>query len=385
MLELKEIITFDGTHWAFRSDLVREVAYARLTKTDRLARHKGIATYLEAASGGRFVDDGFVDTVARHFGEAARLAAELGPLAEAPDDLAERALRWVGEAARRAEQAAAWLLAERLHDQALDLSAGDEGPGVDDLGHLLGRARARNELWRFDDARDDAALAVSLARRLDDREAKARALSILGEVEARSGRDRRGPTAVGPCGRRVRPAGGRARPGRGPTSLGHGRAVRARLRRSVGAGRRRARPTSAPQATTGGSRGPCRTSPGSRSSVVTSSRRRPGSPRPVPSSPSSATTAGWRGAIGLMAFVRFYQGRVQEARELGTQVLRESERRADRWGQGMMLLVLAAIDLWEGRTSRAEEYSQRSVGSAAVARRHHGARTGARAFGRVRC
>ena len=64
---------------------------------------------------------------------------------------------------------------------------------------------------------------------------------------------------------------------------------------------------------------------------------------------------------GLMAFVRFYQGRVQEARELGTQVLRESERRADRWGQGMMLLVLAAIDLWEGRTSRAEEYSQRSV------------------------
>jgi hypothetical protein len=40
-----------------------------------------------------FVDDAFVDTVARHFGEAARLAAELGPLAEAPDDLAERALR----------------------------------------------------------------------------------------------------------------------------------------------------------------------------------------------------------------------------------------------------------------------------------------------------
>ena len=60
------------------------------------------------------VDDGFVDTVARHFGEAARLSAQLGPLAGAPGDLAERALRWVGEAARRAEQAAAQKLLDRI-------------------------------------------------------------------------------------------------------------------------------------------------------------------------------------------------------------------------------------------------------------------------------
>ena len=43
----KEILLLDhheqNVDWSFRSDVVREVAYGRLTKTDRLARHRGIA------------------------------------------------------------------------------------------------------------------------------------------------------------------------------------------------------------------------------------------------------------------------------------------------------------------------------------------------------
>jgi tetratricopeptide (TPR) repeat protein len=362
MLELKEIITFDGTHWAFRSDLVREVAYARLTKADRLRRHKGIANYLETASGGRFVDDGFVDTVARHYGEAARLAAELGPLAEAPEDLTERARRWVGEAARRAEQGAAWILAERLHDQALALSGDDvDAQHAEDLAHLLGRARARNELWRFDDARDDAALAVSLARRLDDREAKARALSILGEVEARSG-------AIDEAQRLLDMAIVEY------DQLGdvHGRAEARRLSGMAALFAHDYEGAREPVAdaledfrAADDARGVAWALQNLAWISFVRGQIDDAETRLIEAGAVFAELGDHGGQAwtdGLMAFVRFYQGRVPDARELATKVLRESERRADRWGQGMMLLVLGAIDLWEGRTVRAEEYSQRSVG-----------------------
>src|SRR5690606_9680601 len=65
---------------------------------------------------------------------------------------------------------------------------------------------------------------------------------------------------------------------------------------------------------------------------------------------------------GLLAFVRFYQGRFDEACELAERILVESQRRNDRWAQGMMLIVIGAVDLWEGRTERAIEVAGRAVG-----------------------
>ena len=41
----------DGDGWAFRSNLVREVAYGRLTKHDRAHRHAGIASWIETMIG----------------------------------------------------------------------------------------------------------------------------------------------------------------------------------------------------------------------------------------------------------------------------------------------------------------------------------------------
>ena len=153
-LATKDIFVLDGDDWAFRSDIVREIAYARLTKNERLRRHHGIAKYLEAASGGRFIDDGFVDMVSRHFAEAARLARELGRSIET-DSLDDRAIRWLGEAARRADQSASWPLASRLYDQAIELATAEEHHR-DLFVFLVGRARARNEMWNFAGARVDA-------------------------------------------------------------------------------------------------------------------------------------------------------------------------------------------------------------------------------------
>ena len=60
---------------------------------------------------------------------------------------------------------------------------------------------------------------------------------------------------------------------------------------------------------------------------------------------------GW--ATGLLAFVRFNQGNLDEARALGAQVLVEARQRGDRWGEGMMLLLNAGVALWSGHANEA--------------------------------
>jgi tetratricopeptide (TPR) repeat protein len=65
--------------------------------------------------------------------------------------------------------------------------------------------------------------------------------------------------------------------------------------------------------------------------------------------------------FGLLAYVRFFEGRSDEAVDLATQVLRESERRGDHWGEGMMTIILGSVELWSGRTTSAVETLQRSV------------------------
>lgn len=70
-------------------------------------------------------------------------------------------------------------------------------------------------------------------------------------------------------------------------------------------------------------------------------------------------------ADGLLAFVRFHQGRFDEARELAERVLKESARRGDNWGQGMMLVVSAWFDLWKGRTAGGPTDADRPSSSSA--------------------
>ncbi len=351
------MLTFDGDNWAFRSDLVREVAYARLTKLDRLRRHNGIAAYLDGASNGDFVDDGFVDIVARHFSEAARLANELGSDAHVPDDLTERALRWLGEAARRAERSAAWPLAERLHDQALDLSGDSDRL---ELEHLLGRAVARKELWKFDDARDDAARAWSLAERDDDAPQAAAALLVLGEVEARGGAPEVANRILSDAIERFDEQGdvkGRAEARRlmGMAAVFH---------QDYAAAEGPALGALEDFRAVGDRRGEAWALQNLAWVSFATGRIAEAEARLVEASVAFGDIGDMGGRSwtdGLMAFIRFFQGRTEEAYELATGALREAERRADRWGQGMMLIVLAAVDLWRGHTRRAEEMAQRSV------------------------
>ncbi len=349
-LESKEIITFDGETWAFRSDLVREVAYSRLTKSDRLQRHLGIASYLELAFGGRFIDDGFVETVARHYYEAARLAMEPGA-SSLVADLDERALRWVLEAARRAEQTAAWPLAERLYTQGLELAT--DGPyDSQRLSCLLGRSHVRSEQWRFDAARVDARRARELAEAAGDIGGQAHALVKLGEVDAREGEP--GAAEV-PLLRAIElfdevdDVHGRAQARRW---LG----MAALLRNDNAAAKGPVEASLVDFRTVGDRRGEAWALQ-NLAWIEFATGRVKDAQKWLDESSTAFIEIGDSGGLawtlGLQAFVLFFEGRFDEARTLAQQILTETERRGDRWGQGMMLIILGAITLWEGRTNDA--------------------------------
>ena len=156
-----EIFELIGNRWSFRSDLVREVAYSTLTKTERARRHAEIAQWMEQRLPGDGVDDAVVDRMAFHYGVAASLAQELGLVAGLPGDLVERALQWLGEAGRRAQGAEVHVLAAQLFGQALRL-AGPE-PTAQRLVFLLGRAEAHWGLYELEAAALDVEEALEVA------------------------------------------------------------------------------------------------------------------------------------------------------------------------------------------------------------------------------
>lgn len=357
-LATKDIFVLDGDDWAFRSDIVREIAYARLTKGERLRRHHGIAKYLEAASGGRFIDDGFVDTVSRHFAEAARLCRELGRSADT-DALDDRAIRWLGEAARRADQSASWPLAIRLYDQAIELAT-TEAHRHDRLVFLLGRARARNEMWNFGGARVDADEAAQLVELADDEVGRARIELLLGEIESREGKYEHAATHFDNAVARF-----------DALDDVHSRAEALRLKGMAALFRSDAAAAEEPIAQSLAAFREVDDRRGEAWALqnlawiafvtgrIVDAEARLGDAFTAFTEIDDRTGLHW--TEGLLAFVRFYQGRFDEAGALANRILGDSERRNDRWAQAMMLIVIGAIDLWEGRTTTAVDVATRSV------------------------
>ena len=358
-LALKDVLVVEGDAWSFRSDLVREIAYVRLTKAERLRRHHGIATYLEMVSGGRFIDDGYVDTVAHHFFEAARLSRELETPAEAVA-VEGRAIAWSGEAARRADGSASWPLSERLYTQGVELTI-DPVWMRERLTFLLGRAHARTEMWRFDEARADTSVASALLDGGDDLAGEARLDLLIGEIDSREGHYELALDRLDSALERF-------------DALGdlHGRAEALRQKGMAALFR----------SDTASAEDPIRQSLDAFRAVadrrgeawalqnlawiafitgrIDVAEERLGDAFTAFEEIDDRSGLAW--TEGLLAFVRFYQGQFAEARQIGERILRESERRNDRWAQAMMLTMLGAIDLWQGSTIEALEAGHRAVG-----------------------
>ena len=129
--------------YRFVQGLIREVAYERLAKRDRLARHLAAARYFEELD-----DPELAGIVTTHYLEAHRLSPE-GP---ERDEIAAKARTTLMDAAARSRDLHAYASEERFLEQALAFAA-DPADEREILDRLAGAAfDASKELADFDRA-----------------------------------------------------------------------------------------------------------------------------------------------------------------------------------------------------------------------------------------
>lgn len=356
----KDVLVADGEEWSFRSDLVREVAYARLTRRDRMQRHVGIARYFDehlAGSGSDSeADDRDVETIARHYVEAVRLS--LSSEGAVDPALLDRSVHWALLAARRAEQAGSYPQAERLATQVLEIL--DEDEHRSRFEALICRSRSRVEQWQVAGAREDASAAMAHAEAINDTAARAEAYLSLAAAASRSGEVLLAEEEIDAALDLVDAlgdVGGRAEAlrQRGMSRLlrGDQRGAEAPIAAALEAFRE-----------VGDRRGEA-WSLQNLAWIAFTDGRMDEAERALAESRTAFDEVGDSGGLawveGLRAYLLFIQGDFERADELAARVLRESERRGDRYGEGMMHVVRAGIRLWSGRTVAAVEESALAV------------------------
>jgi len=344
----RDVLVVDGNQWSFRSDLVREVAYATLTKSDRARRHAGTAFFLDREQASLAeASDRAVDVIAHHYAVAAELRAELGAVDGLDPSVTLRALDWLEEAVRRANVANLSQVAIQLSTQAIELI------GSSDAGRrarlLLSRASAHANLRELPVARDDIDDAVHLAADAGDDEAGARALLVLGDLQQKEGDLANSAATIEAAVDRFRDLGDVQGEAEGLRLLGMTHIF-------TGDGER-AEQTIAASLDLARSLDDRRLEAWCLQHLAWISFVA-GQPDEAEErlrvSAATFTELGDRGGLnwanGLLAFVNYNMGRFDEAEALGIQVLTEADERNDRWGHGMMLLLMCGVHLWSGRS-----------------------------------
>jgi class 3 adenylate cyclase/tetratricopeptide (TPR) repeat protein len=175
----------DSERLRFGHTLVRDVAYAGLTKAERARRHAAAAEYAHGVGGGRSTD---ADAMAASQGErAVRLAAEMGLPRDDPSwqarGIAFAALARLGTAALSRDENAN---AERLLARALALTAPAYGEALPTdlvLPVRVACAQALAGMHRLAEAEEQVAPALSA----DEDGIRAGALVVVGDVRRRRG------------------------------------------------------------------------------------------------------------------------------------------------------------------------------------------------------
>jgi class 3 adenylate cyclase/tetratricopeptide (TPR) repeat protein len=343
-LDRADLLEVSSPTWSFRSNLVREVAYGRLTKTERALRHAGIAGWIEARAA-KFGPE----PVAHHYRRAALLAEELGGVDGLPADLRARAVDWTIAAARATSGVRASERAEHLYGEALGLLAPDDERRPD---LLLDRAVAATALFRTATARRDIDEAEPLVAARGDAVLATRLELVRSEVAQWSG-DLDGALDA------VHAALGHLAGVGDPVLVGD--AVRRAGMVQLLSGRHEEAESSITAAFTAYAEAG---DPGgmawARQNLAWISYVR-GRMAEAEERLADATAvfeelgdaAGIAWSNGLLAYVRITEGRFEEAEALAREALADARERGDKWGQGMMMVALAGTALWSGRVDEA--------------------------------
>ncbi len=350
-LERADLIETTAGFWEFRSSLVREVAYGRLTKSDRARRHAGIAWWLEANK------PSAVHTIAYHFRNSAELVNEIGLIAGLPSGITDRAIDWTIRAARDSASSSAVERTERLYGAALELM---EPGDVRRVTALLERAALAVRVVRLDAVAEDLDEARPLIEKTDDPELVARANLIESEAaqwanmqavaldkanEAlRIGREIDDPTLVADGLRR-----------RGVVQLIMGRndeseasitdAYQCYERVGDPAGMAWARQNLAWLSFIEGH-------------MAEAEERLLAS---IEAFETLGDSVGRSWSRGRLAYIRIHAGRFAEADELARRTLDDARDRGDSWGASMMNVALATSALWTGRVDESIELAGQAL------------------------
>ena len=180
-LEDADLLALTPSRFEFVSDLIRELAYATVTKTVRAQSHVEVARYLEATHRAP-VRNSTAVSIARHYRAAADLLKDL-PTLEGVDagEVTDGALRWLDEAGWRALAAGEPREAERWFGGGLDLAVNPASMAR----CLFGRAKARCELRDLVGSRADLERLDPLTQ--SDPVMAARALMVRGDLNQKAG------------------------------------------------------------------------------------------------------------------------------------------------------------------------------------------------------
>lgn len=347
------LLEIDGPTWRFRSDVVREVAYQTLTKLVRAQRHGGTAAVMSRIS--RVP----VDQVAHHAASAAELAAEIGPVPGLPDNMADRAVGLLFEAAQRSMDVGAFNQVSRQTTRALDLGPSDASIARE---LLLLRAQAQMERRAIVPARGDAEDALVAAVAVGDRRQEGIARRLLGILHQRDGDLGEARRELGASVEIFRELGddielasslrerGLAEVFGGSLSdaewlLGEAEGLTERLHDARG--RAWVRQHQAWVAFLSGDADLAETR------LLTAAQEF--------DLLGDRFGRGW--AMGLLAYVRYFQRRFEESEALAVEVRRDSLELGDPWAPAMMDSLIAGIRLWSSEFVEAEELSRRALTS----------------------
>ena len=346
----KELLEVDDDRWSFRSDLVRDVAYGTLTKARRAAGHAGIAKWLEHHGQGDRLPTAMVDRIAHHYALAAELVADVGASAGVPEDVRERALVWLEQAADGALASEHHLVGLRLTTQILDLLEDEAGPQA--VSALVRRARCRIGVRELDDARADLTKALAHADSRGDQAAYGEALVVLGDLEMKGGDAVTSSEILTRAADILADVGAEALRGealrlRGMAELSIGDRVAATesieealaVAREVGNQREEAWALQnlAWTAYESGLADVAEAHLEDSIAVFT----------------AIGDTGGLGWAQGLLAWVKFHRGDFVDAEALAERLLLETSNRGDKWAEGMMRMLVASVRLWSGRAEEA--------------------------------
>ncbi|MET0802448.1 MAG: adenylate/guanylate cyclase domain-containing protein, partial [Acidimicrobiales bacterium] len=346
----KELLEVDDDRWSFRSDLVRDVAYGTLTKARRAAGHAGIAKWLEHHSAGDKLPTAMVDRIAHHYTLAAELVADVGASAGVPEDVRERALVWLEQAADGALASEHHLVGLRLTTQIIDLLEDEAGPQA--VSALVRRARCGIGVRELDDARADLTKALAHADSRGDQAAYGEALVVLGDLEMKGGDAVTSSEILTRAADILADVGAEALRGealrlRGMAELSIGDRVAATesieealaVAREVGNQREEAWALQNLAWTA------------YESGLADVAEAHLEDSIDVFTAIGDTGGLGW--AQGLMAWVKFHRGDFVDAEALAERLLLETSNRGDKWAEGMMRMLVASVRLWSGRAEEA--------------------------------